>query len=100
MASDEHHKINFNIKSCKGARGIRIAVNGDGSVVVTKPIRMPSILAETFVQSKIDWIYTQIQDVKKRPKKFRRKRRGIGRALLPQSKVLCPRIRKNRPFCG
>ncbi len=70
MASDEHHKINFNIKSRKGARGIRIAVNGDGSVVVTKPSRVPRVLTEAFVNSKMDWIITQIREVEKRPKKL------------------------------
>lgn len=70
MLKENIQKIPYNIKSRKGARGVRISVHADGSVVVTKPSRMPRVFAEAFVKSKQAWIKAQIEEVEKRPKKL------------------------------
>ena len=62
--------ISYIIKSRKGARGIRIAVQADGGVIVTKPKNMPKFLAEVFVKSKKDWVMEQIEKIAQRPKKL------------------------------
>ena len=62
--------FSYIIKSRKGARGIRIAVKGDSSVVVTKSQRVPNIVVEMFVKSKKDWISEQIKEIDKIPKKL------------------------------
>jgi len=51
-------------------RGIRISVQADGVVVVTKSLRVPKIFAEAYVKSKMDWIVEQIKKIEKRPKKI------------------------------
>lgn len=62
--------ISYVLKNRKGIRSIRISVNGDGSVVVTKNSRLPIIFAEAFVKSKFTWIQEQLREVEKRPKKL------------------------------
>lgn len=62
--------ISYIIKNRKGIRGIRIAVHIDGSVVVTKSVRTPKILAHAFVKTKADWIQEKIKELEKKPKKI------------------------------
>lgn len=60
----------YEVKSRRGARGIRISVGGDGEVVVTKPRYVPVIVASKVVEGKATWVLEQIEKIKNKPKKI------------------------------
>lgn len=53
-------KINYELRSSRKARVMRLAIYGDGSLVVTKPWRLNENLVEHFLKQKIDWILKKI----------------------------------------
>lgn len=57
-------QFNYTVKSSRRAKYIRIRVNHDGSVVVTKPWLVPKFMADRFVRSKEDWIRTALAKLK------------------------------------
>ncbi len=60
-----NNKINYQLRSSKKARLMRLAIYGDGSLVVTKPWRLNEGLVEHFLKQKIDWILKKIGTVSK-----------------------------------
>lgn len=65
-----NNTISYSIKVRKGARGIRIGVLPDMSVVVTKPKNIRDEYVHQVVSSKVGWITEQIEKIKQRPKKI------------------------------
>jgi predicted metal-dependent hydrolase len=64
-------KIDYEIKSSGKAKYMRIAVYPDCKVIVTKPRRIPNVLAEEFVNRKSTWILRKLNFYKNREiKKF------------------------------
>lgn len=60
-----NQKINYQLRSSRRARLMRLAIYGDGSVVVTKPYRLNENLVENFLKQKINWIISKIGVVAK-----------------------------------
>lgn len=56
----DNHKINYRLRTSKRARLMRLAIYGDGSVVVTRPWRLSESLVEHFLKKKINWIIDKI----------------------------------------
>jgi len=54
-------KIKYRVRESFKAKDISISVDVDGSVLVVKPIRMPSSVAEEFIQKKKKWILKSIR---------------------------------------
>src|SRR3989338_413093 len=57
-------------KVSKRSRGVRLAVHGDGSVVVTAPRWICKRMVQRFVVEKSDWILDKLRRVSTRPKKI------------------------------
>lgn len=60
-----NQKISYQLRSSRRARLMRLAIYGDGSVVVTKPYRLNENLVEHFLKQKINWIISKIGVVAK-----------------------------------
>jgi hypothetical protein len=60
-----NQKISYKLRSSKRARLMRLAIYGDGSIVVTKPWRLNENLVEHFLKQKINWIINKISTVSK-----------------------------------
>lgn len=60
-----NQKINYQLRSSRRARLMRLSIYGDGSVVVTKPYRLNENLVEHFLKQKINWIVAKIAHVSK-----------------------------------
>jgi predicted metal-dependent hydrolase len=50
--------MQYQIKESSRARNVRITVSSDGTVTLTKPLRLSLDRATTFLQSRISWIHT------------------------------------------
>lgn len=61
----DNQTINYQLRSSKRARLMRLAIYGDGSLVVTKPWRWNENLVEHFLKKKISWIIDKISTVSK-----------------------------------
>ncbi|OGY32325.1 MAG: hypothetical protein A3C02_04255 [Candidatus Andersenbacteria bacterium RIFCSPHIGHO2_02_FULL_45_11] len=57
-------------KVSKRSRGVRLAVHGDGTVVVTAPRWIGKRMVQRFVVEKSDWILDKLRRVSTRPKKI------------------------------
>ena len=55
-----NQKINYELRSSRRARFLRLAIYGDGRVVVTKPWRLNESLVEHFLKQKAGWIIKKI----------------------------------------
>lgn len=60
-----NQKINYQLRSSKRARLMRLAIYGDGLLVVTKPRRLNEAFVEHFLKQKINWIIDKIGNVSK-----------------------------------
>ncbi|MFT5359999.1 MAG: putative metal-dependent hydrolase, partial [Candidatus Paceibacteria bacterium] len=58
--SVENKTIEYNIRKSKRAKQVRLTVNGDGVVVVTRPIRVPEYRVIDFIKQKFAWIQKRI----------------------------------------
>ena len=58
-------KINYQLRSSHRALSMRLAIYGDGSVIVTKPYRLNENIVEHFLKQKINWIIEKIANVSK-----------------------------------
>jgi predicted metal-dependent hydrolase len=63
-------KFEFQIKSSKHSKNIRLTVRPDGKVIITKPIFIPDLIARRFALKHTDWILKNLA-------KFKLHRRGI-----------------------
>ena len=62
--------IVYTIKSNSKSKSVRIMVNQDGSVVVTKPKRVSNIAVRLIVARKENWIKEKIIEMDSRPKRL------------------------------
>lgn len=62
--------FSYTHKISKRARGVKLAVHGDGSVVVTSPKWVGKRMVEKFVIKKSDWILDKLRIITARPKKM------------------------------
>lgn len=62
--------FSYKHKISRRARGVRLAVHADGSVVVTGPRWIGKRMIQKFVMEKSDWILDKIRRVSARPKKI------------------------------
>jgi len=60
-----NQKINYRLRFSKRARLMRLAIYGDGSLVVTKPRRLNEAYVEHFLKQKINWIIDKIGNASK-----------------------------------
>ncbi|MEJ0053880.1 MAG: SprT family zinc-dependent metalloprotease [bacterium] len=70
--------IEYTLRESNQARAVRITVRADGSVSVTKPVRVSLRLAEKFVEEKQEWIE------KTRERFAKRRANGKDRVVLPK----------------
>lgn len=52
--------VEYTLRVSKRARGIRLSVYGDGSVVVTKPRLVPEYIVRKFLMEKSKWLISKI----------------------------------------
>lgn len=53
----------YTIRSHRMSKNVRISIRPDGTVVVTKPSRVPVKFAEAFVESKKEWIIEKLHTI-------------------------------------
>src|SRR3989344_4320189 len=53
-------KIAYTLRKNKRARGMRLVVNCDGTVVVTTPFGFHETLAEKFIREKSRWLFSKL----------------------------------------
>ncbi len=56
--------ISFELRQSNRARDVRISINYQGCVVVTKPKRVPLVLIERIVQKRKEWILEKLAHVR------------------------------------
>lgn len=63
------HKRNleYTLKVSNRAKRVRITVNHDGKVVVTKPKKVDPVIIEKFLISKSEWIFDKLEKFKNSP---------------------------------
>ena len=61
------NQITYTLKQSKRARKVRLAVYGDGSVVVTQPVRMQDSIVENFIRDKSKWLLSKVTFFKQLP---------------------------------
>jgi len=62
--------IPYTIKSNTRTKRLRISINSDGEVTVTKPKRVSNTQIERIISDRFDWIQNTRQDMLKKPKKL------------------------------
>ena len=62
--------IPYSIRSTRRLRRVLVSIRPDGSVLVSKPTRVPLIAIEHLLARKLDWIKETIAKQKSRPKKL------------------------------
>lgn len=61
------HPFSYSIKINPRSRHLSIRITREGEVVVTKPVRISTALAETFVAKKANWIISKIHYMRSLP---------------------------------
>jgi predicted metal-dependent hydrolase len=73
--------VEYEIKESIRARSVRIDVFPDGRVVLTKPQRMPMIVARAFLKTRTRWIEETRTKFAERQKRIEKKREKLGLSM-------------------
>jgi predicted metal-dependent hydrolase len=61
----ENHKVSYTLRKSKRARGLRLTVYGDGTIVVTTPVSFQESAVERFIKERSKWLFSKIDFFKK-----------------------------------
>jgi predicted metal-dependent hydrolase len=56
----ENKKVSYTLRKSKRARGMRLTVYGDGTIVVTTPVSFQENTVERFIEERSKWLFSKI----------------------------------------
>ncbi len=57
----------YTLNTRKNLKNLRITITRTGEIILSKPNRIPLLIAENFILSKSDWINSQLEKIKSAP---------------------------------
>jgi len=61
----QNEEIDYVLRTNKRAKRMRLVIYKDGSLVVTKPYRLPNIFVNSFLRNKANWVLSKIEHFKR-----------------------------------